>query len=226
MTLLEHHIRPAVEELCFELDPAGEVVHEKKIAWGTIADTLLFGEHLWGFEIKSDGDTLERLNRQMYGYSSICDFCAVVCTDTHSERVFDQSRYRLGDWWGVYLAQANEGEVELLELRSCRLNPIVMDGDCSLLREMKWLRGLLIEEQEVAEACGKLGWKYSRRLSRPRLIQSLSLKQVQKMVSYFVARRECFGRDCPWLSGPSNPAPFTGDFWSAAEVPAASLGPR
>lgn len=55
----------------------------------TIADLLIFskGQGIIGIEIKTEYDNLQRLNRQMKGYSLVCDTIWVVCHDKHVEGV-------------------------------------------------------------------------------------------------------------------------------------------
>jgi len=55
----------------------------------TIADLLVFTEKkgIIGVEVKTEYDNLQRLNRQMKGYSLVCDFVWVVCHDKHVEDV-------------------------------------------------------------------------------------------------------------------------------------------
>lgn len=60
----------------------------------TIADLLIFSEEqgLVGVEIKTEYDTLQRLNRQMKGYSLVCDYIYVVTHDKHVEGVEERLR--------------------------------------------------------------------------------------------------------------------------------------
>lgn len=55
----------------------------------TIADLLIFSREkgIIGIEIKTEYDNLQRLNRQMRGYSLVSDYVWVVCHDKHVEGV-------------------------------------------------------------------------------------------------------------------------------------------
>lgn len=55
----------------------------------TIADLLIFSEEkgIVGIEIKTEFDNLQRLNRQMKGYSLVSDYVWIVCHDNHVEGV-------------------------------------------------------------------------------------------------------------------------------------------
>lgn len=55
----------------------------------TIADLLIFSskQGVIGIEIKTEYDNLQRLNRQMKGYSLVCDTVWVICHDKHVEGV-------------------------------------------------------------------------------------------------------------------------------------------
>lgn len=58
----------------------------------TIADLLIFseGKGIIGIEIKTEYDNLQRLNRQLKGYSLICDYVWVVCHDKHVDGVIQR----------------------------------------------------------------------------------------------------------------------------------------
>lgn len=60
----------------------------------TIADLLIFSKEqgVIGVEIKTEYDNLQRLNRQMKGYSLVCDYVWVVCHDKHVEGVENRLR--------------------------------------------------------------------------------------------------------------------------------------
>ena len=55
----------------------------------TIADLLIFSmeKGIIGIEIKTEYDNLQRLNRQMRGYSLVSDYVWIVCHDSHVEGV-------------------------------------------------------------------------------------------------------------------------------------------
>lgn len=60
----------------------------------TIADLLIFSveQGVVGIEIKTEYDNLQRLNRQMKGYSLVCDYVWIVCHDKHVEGVEERLR--------------------------------------------------------------------------------------------------------------------------------------
>jgi hypothetical protein len=61
------------------------------------ADVVAIGSRLWGFEIKTDRDTLARLPRQVQAYSRLFDRCAVVVAERH----LDAALGLIPDWWGA-----------------------------------------------------------------------------------------------------------------------------
>lgn len=63
----------------------------------TIADLLIFSmeKGIIGIEIKTEYDNLQRLNRQLKGYSLVSDYVWVVCHDKHAEGVEQRiNRYK------------------------------------------------------------------------------------------------------------------------------------
>lgn len=61
------------------------------------ADVVAIGSRLYGFEIKTDRDTLARLPRQVEAYSRLFDRCAVVVAEGH----LDAALELIPDWWGA-----------------------------------------------------------------------------------------------------------------------------
>mgnify|MGYP007004386720 CR=1 FL=1 len=60
-------------------------------------DIAVVNGRLHGYEIKSDSDTLERLDHQIKNYSSVLDRAWLVVGEKHLSKAMD----RLPDWWGV-----------------------------------------------------------------------------------------------------------------------------
>lgn len=60
-------------------------------------DIAVINGTFWGFEIKSDSDSLVRLREQVQSYSLLFDRITLVCGEKHLENVFKL----VPDWWGV-----------------------------------------------------------------------------------------------------------------------------
>jgi hypothetical protein len=62
---------------------------------------------IYGFEIKSDKDTTNRLERQSWSYDKVCDFCYIVTTKKYVEKVANIVTER----WGIILIEENKVSV-------------------------------------------------------------------------------------------------------------------
>jgi hypothetical protein len=86
-----------------------------------------------GFEIKSDCDSLERLDAQISEYSKIFDYVTLVS----GKRLFDAARHRVPSWWGIGLALFTDESVRIREIRKPKRNP---HRDPLSLAQMLWKR--------------------------------------------------------------------------------------
>ncbi|MDM7887701.1 sce7726 family protein [Curtobacterium sp. RHCJP20] len=91
--------------------PAGApmVIEEMAIAGEARVDVATIGDHLRGFEIKSERDTLRRLPSQIRVYSRVFDYVTLVVSDRHAE----QAKGIIPEWWGVLEARRTRSGVAL-----------------------------------------------------------------------------------------------------------------
>lgn len=103
-------------------DTASIILSEYTLATtGTRADIVVINGVLHGYEVKSDADSLTRLNSQVHGYNEVFDRMTLVVGERH----LIHSMYSLPDWWGITLAKRSEkGEVSLFKLREPLQNPL------------------------------------------------------------------------------------------------------
>ncbi len=100
------------------------MAHEVEIRWSTPArmDILAVSDRIAGYEIKSDVDSLKRLERQVDAYSDVLERAYVVAGDRHITKASEL----VPRWWGIWHAhEDNRGNVQLRELRASRLNPAI-----------------------------------------------------------------------------------------------------
>lgn len=87
----EYQIRQVVLAHIRELhrsDPSTVIVEEFGVRHGSgRADLAVFNGRLEAYEIKSDRDTLARLDRQIRIFSSVFDTLTIVCGGRHTERL-------------------------------------------------------------------------------------------------------------------------------------------
>lgn len=107
-------------------------------------DLALINGHLDGWEIKSDTDSLRRLDGQIEAYSSVMDRSWIVVTQRH----LVAAELRLPAWWGVMLATHDRLEkVQLTQLRRPRQSPVL---DSMSIAQLLWRE----EAVEVLRAHG------------------------------------------------------------------------
>ncbi|WP_224405972.1 sce7726 family protein [Afifella sp. IM 167] len=105
-------------------------------------DLAMVNGELVGFEIKSDADTLGRLNVQVPAFSRFFDRVSIVTTRKHLRA----TRTRIPHWWGIILYEGNCGgefRVKRLAKRNRRVD----------------VRSLLyaLSKQEIAEVGRRAG---------------------------------------------------------------------
>lgn len=101
MSVTEQKMRSA---LMRDLEPHGLLVEEVTVRTSSgiwrnreaRLDVALFSDGLHGYEIKSDQDTLKRLDRQLEVYGRVCSTVTVVAAK-YAQKILDQAP----DWVGV-----------------------------------------------------------------------------------------------------------------------------
>lgn len=129
--LSEREIRDAVTSRL--LDSQGHVLLIEELGVGTARmDLALATDRLFGYEIKSDFDTLDRLARQMHAYHGVFDALTIVTTPVHASQV----EALLPSWWGIWVAEAPlKGSVHVREYRAATFHG---RQDPSSLAAMLW----------------------------------------------------------------------------------------
>jgi hypothetical protein len=82
-------------------------------------DMALINGRIEGFEIKSQQDSLSRLEQQRDSYGKVCDHVTLVA----HERWVEQSEQIIPEWWGLVAAVAGRDRVTLDKVRDAGLNP-------------------------------------------------------------------------------------------------------
>lgn len=99
---------------------SGIFLHEFNICDGVCrADVVWIDDFMYGFEIKSDVDSLARLPAQIESYNKIFSYCFIVTTAKYVEKV----KPLVGDHWGIILIRGNLDKLELELIRGAEQNP-------------------------------------------------------------------------------------------------------
>ncbi|WP_168878677.1 sce7726 family protein [Rhizobium sp. P28RR-XV] len=95
------------------------IVDELRVGRGSARiDVAVVNGLIDGFEIKSDKDTLERLERQAMLYGEIADRMTLVVGERH----LDEAVQLIPDWWSVILARPHGESCRLRSLRKGHRN--------------------------------------------------------------------------------------------------------
>lgn len=115
-------IRPALLELLRERhidDDSCRIYCEYGLRLGERRiDVLVLNGRMEGFEIKSDRDTLDRLEHQADIYNQVLDTVTLVVGRRHLET----ARSVVPKWWGIIVAESIDGIVELRQARRAKPN--------------------------------------------------------------------------------------------------------
>lgn len=128
---------------------------------------------LHGYEIKSDRDSLRRLNNQVELYGKVFDRATLVVGARHLAEALDN----VPVWWGILLAHRSAKKLQIKTVRSPRSNP---KKDPRALVELLWLDDALalLEERDAARGYrGKARW-----IVWDRVCELCSLTEIAKAV--------------------------------------------
>ena len=158
------------------------------------ADIAVVNGRLLGYEIKSDQDTLNRLERQIPAYDAIFDAVTLIVSDKH--RV--AATRRAPKHWGVIIsARDKNGEIKFRTGRKAKSNPNV---DPLSLTRLLW-------RNEAAQILTGIDANYaSTHLPRAalyaKLADTLSLRKLKETVrSYLKKRKDWRGQTQPSPDG-------------------------
>jgi hypothetical protein len=124
------HIRAALRQVVKRKQPELIIKEEMVICspdFGARIDFITISDCLHGYEIKSEVDTLRRLDRQREVYVGALDRVTLVADEKHIKALTGSDR--LPTWWGIVMVKRTSTDaIELIELRESRLNPATDEG--------------------------------------------------------------------------------------------------
>lgn len=95
------------------------VVNEMSICAGDArVDIAVINGKLHGFEIKSEADTLARLEGQISAYNRVFDTMTIICGENHLDAVTEI----IPPWWGIYSVKYNFSTVQFTKIRYAEVN--------------------------------------------------------------------------------------------------------
>lgn len=102
-------------------EPSTVIVDELGISDVRADLVTISDDHMCGFEIKSQKDTLKRLPKQVEVYSDVFNYCTLVADTKHIEK----ADAIIPSWWGLVRSDydAETGKTALVHLRESGENP-------------------------------------------------------------------------------------------------------
>ena len=161
------------------------------------ADIAVINGHLIGYEIKSDVDSLKRLDSQITAYNGIFDNLSLILTDCHR----DEAMQILPNWWGVILAKSSKyNRVNFEYLKLPRLNPKINNN---AVAQLLWRE----EAQEVLFNLGVRGARLRERraILYKYIVELLSPMELRHTVREYLKNRKDWRHPVP-------PFPSDGSF--------------
>lgn len=151
--LNDERIRRALHATVLAPHHEGEaaVVVDEAAVYGNVLDVLVVARELHGYEIKSDRDTLRRLQQQAACYGAHLHRMTLVVGERHR----DKAIAIIPDWWGVLTARELEGSVVFEATREAGDNP---QGDRLRLDRFLWRPEAWAAVQALGLARGKSAW--------------------------------------------------------------------
>jgi hypothetical protein len=146
------------------------------------ADIAVVNGHLIGYEIKSDNDSLRRLEEQVKSYNSVFDMVSIIVGD----RYINSIQNYIPQWWGVIVSvRGPKGAVNFDMIRKARTNKNV---DLISLARLLWRN----EAEEILRQ-KKLP---PRILRQPRailyehLVDKLDICELRKFIREYFKKRK------------------------------------
>ncbi len=179
----ELEIRSAVHDAVVRGGPRhGLVIDEFVVGERGRIDIAVIGDHLAGYELKSDLDTLSRLPRQMDVFGDVFHFCTLVVTSRHLPR----ARQILRRGWG--LAVVDRGVDDTLQYRQIRQAKAIKTVRKLSLVELLW-------RDETLRALDALGLADGYRTKAKhilweRLATSVELDDLRNIVTAALTARQ------------------------------------
>lgn len=151
------------------------------------ADLAAIGSHLWGFEIKTDRDTLRRLPRQVEAYNRLFDWCVVVVAERH----LDDALAVVPQWWGAAVVLGDQAPLSFRVVRWPRPNQGV---DAETLVRLLWRE----EARSVLSARGAPPDSTASRVAMWRqLLAACDLDELKEVVRGALLARDASGSHFP-----------------------------
>ncbi len=144
----------------YERDSDTLIIEELGLCQGTSRiDLAVVNGSIHGYEIKSEKDTLIRLEAQQETYNKVLDYVTIVASPRHLEKITTI----VPEWWGLNEANYLEGILHISSIRGYSMNPSIdplslvqllwRDEALDVLREYGLHKGLVRKPRKVLWEC-------------------------------------------------------------------------
>jgi len=174
-------------------DAATLVVDELGLQHGKCrADIAVLNGHFIGYEIKSDADSLRRLNNQITIYNSVFDRLFAVVATCH----LDEAMTLLPDWWGVI--SVSKGKRGAIYFKTARRSKQNRNVDDYAVAQLLWRD----EAQEILTNLGIHGKALREKRANlyTHIIKKLNPSELRKIVKKYLMNRTNWRRPVQLLS--------------------------
>lgn len=156
------------------VEPTSLVIDELGIFEGSYrVDMAIINDRLYGYEIKSAVDTLERLPAQQKNFSRIFDHMTLVVDEKHAHHAVKI----IPDWWGLIIVGIKNSLPYLDELCPARLNKSV---EPYALCQLLWREEALAILRTKKLSTGL--WSRSRKLMWQRLAEEIHVDELKLLI--------------------------------------------
>lgn len=145
------------------------------------ADIAVINGHFIGYEIKSDVDSLKRLNDQIESYNSVFDHISAIVAVCHLEEAINI----IPDWWGIIsVSDGKRGAIHFKTIRRSIQNENV---DKYAVAQLLWRN----EAREILASLGIQGKMLRERRSSlyTHIIERLNSSQLRQIVKKHLMNR-------------------------------------
>jgi hypothetical protein len=146
------------------------------------ADIAVINGRMIGYEIKSDQDTLDRLNKQIAGYNRVFDYAVLVATTRHIQ----QAESIVPSWWGIInVSEGTHGVIRFQSRRKGTMNPKV---NAIALARLLWRDEVITVLRDLGVPSNQL--RKERAILYQSLVRRLTVVQLAKLVRNRLKERE------------------------------------
>lgn len=146
------------------------------------ADIAVINRHFVGYEIKSNNDSLSRLEEQIKSYNTIFDKACIVVGDRYIKTIHNY----IPPWWGIIMAsKSNSAIVSFDVIRKADMNKSI---DPISIARLLW-RNEALEILEQKQISSRI-FRQPRAILYQSIVDMLNIDELRKTVKNFLTKRK------------------------------------